>query len=480
MLLFASAPAVAGWDSYSVYKKQDGRYEVGPSMRRMLHDAWKQSEGTTRGGKLDVRTTGRGPVTDVIDVEMKYRRTLTPRDLAKGAFRGGLPGVAWTALSAGAWCYVETGDVFCRDLAPSTPEDRWTYYGQNYSNPAVGCPPGPDPIALHTCAAPAYWLGNQRYTPTTTTITNQSPVQTCSVPAFLGGGSAPCRTVTTVRWFSCVVVGGANDGQACGQVANTRNWSGLNRPVQVCPSIQFGGGTVTPVPDNDGKCPTGTARSPSESDFADRMTPRIQPGDMPGLWDAGKENPGFREGAGENTDPGVFEGPNQVPGGSAEVPGPNGPVTVERYYDIEYGLDGYRVRETTTRQEPGTPPVVEQGPPVEVKTCGLPGTPPCKIDETGTPQAPATTPGADAEGAGAGLRGFVDGITGTSFPAFQWSFALPTTCGVIQVPAFAPYLSTIDVCQFQPLFHDIMTVVWVLGGLFGAIGLFWREQFAGT
>ena len=57
---------------------------------------------------------------------------------------------------------------------------------------------------------------------------------------------------------------------------------------------------------------------------------------------------------------------------------------------------------------------------------------------------------------------------------------MPTACGVIPVPAFAPFLSEVDICQFQPVFHDLMSVVWVLGGLFGAISMFWRKTFAGV
>jgi hypothetical protein len=65
-----------------------------------------------------------------------------------------------------------------------------------------------------------------------------------------------------------------------------------------------------------------------------------------------------------------------------------------------------------------------------------------------------------------------------AFPLINWSFALPTTCSVVSVPAFSPFLDSVDVCQFQPTFHGIMSVVWVLGGLFGSIGLFWRNVMA--
>jgi len=146
---------------------------------------------------------------------------------------------------------------------------------------------------------------------------------------------------------------------------------------------------------------------------------------------------------------------------------------------------------TTTVAAPGVAPVVtvettgvqsapgaQPAPPTEEKdTCGMPGTPQCKIDEAGTP---ATSPDkvAEVEPLIAPLAALVAVMP--ALPALSWGFTLPSSCGVIPLPAFAPFLASVDVCPFQPMFHDVMTVVWVLGGLFGAIGIFWREQFAGT
>ena len=65
-----------------------------------------------------------------------------------------------------------------------------------------------------------------------------------------------------------------------------------------------------------------------------------------------------------------------------------------------------------------------------------------------------------------------------AFPTLNWSFRLPSGCVPLQIPAFAPYLQEIDVCQFMPIFHDLMSVVWVLGGLFGVISMFWRSTMS--
>jgi hypothetical protein len=118
--------------------------------------------------------------------------------------------------------------------------------------------------------------------------------------------------------------------------------------------------------------------------------------------------------------------------------------------------------------------------------CGVAGAPPCnvKVDETGTPetvpeladpQALAQTPFTPYDQLKTDPKSFWP-----TLPTINWTFALPSGCGVISVPGFAPYLESIDLCPWQALFHEIMSVVWVLGGLFGAISTFWRNTFATT
>ena len=125
----------------------------------------------------------------------------------------------------------------------------------------------------------------------------------------------------------------------------------------------------------------------------------------------------------------------------------------------------------------------EQGKPIEqqdIETCGLPNTPPCKINEEGTPEAQQDTHKKDVDDALADLKRLSTNPATfwPTFPQIRWDFALPTGCAAISIPAFSPFLQEIDVCQFQPIFHDIMSAVWVLGGLFGAISIFWRSTFA--
>ncbi len=116
----------------------------------------------------------------------------------------------------------------------------------------------------------------------------------------------------------------------------------------------------------------------------------------------------------------------------------------------------------------------------EIKVCGLPGTPACKIDEAGTPKEKEDTAEQDAKTAIRPLDDFIKSPSSVlpELPKINWAFTLPSGCSPIALPAFEPWLQQIDVCQFQPIFHDIMGFVWVMGGIFGAIGTFWRNTFS--
>lgn len=144
-----------------------------------------------------------------------------------------------------------------------------------------------------------------------------------------------------------------------------------------------------------------------------------------------------------------------------------------------------------TREESRLPPPVPGGgvtpapaptptEPPEDKECGLPGTPPCKIDESGTPTGEAVAGPEAIDPVVDQLESCISNPASClpALPSLSWNFALPTNCSAIPTPAFSPALEEIDVCAFQPTIHDLMSVVWMLGGLFGAIGLFWRKTLA--
>lgn len=133
----------------------------------------------------------------------------------------------------------------------------------------------------------------------------------------------------------------------------------------------------------------------------------------------------------------------------------------------------------------GGPQTSPQPAPFEMP-CGVAGKAPCavKVDEAGTA---VTVPSINSpESVAAEITKPYENLKNNpagfwpSLPSVNWTFSLPTSCGPISVPAFSPYLESIDVCQFQGIFHDLMSLVWVIGGLFGAVGTFWRNVFAGA
>lgn len=138
--------------------------------------------------------------------------------------------------------------------------------------------------------------------------------------------------------------------------------------------------------------------------------------------------------------------------------------------------------QTTTKTKTSEGEVPQKTEPAPELACGIAGKPACnvKVDESGTP-APETLDGQQtAEDKLQQLKEFAQDPKAKlpQMPTLNWSFELPTGCVAIAVPAFDPWLQSIDVCQFMPMFHDIMTMIWVIGGLFGAISMFWRSTFS--
>ncbi|MES7772613.1 hypothetical protein U6J54_12220, partial [Cutibacterium acnes] len=103
--------------------------------------------------------------------------------------------------------------------------------------------------------------------------------------------------------------------------------------------------------------------------------------------------------------------------------------------------------------------------------CGLPGKPPCKIDETGTPSPP------DVDGENV-FRQAIPNCLKTDWktcfpelPDINWSFTLPSGCAPIPVPFQRVGFSAVDIFPWQGMIHDLMSMLWAAAGLFGAIGI---------
>jgi hypothetical protein len=112
----------------------------------------------------------------------------------------------------------------------------------------------------------------------------------------------------------------------------------------------------------------------------------------------------------------------------------------------------------------------------EQAECGAPGQPKCAIDESGTPDGKGSTTAAES-GLESSKQGVLDKLTsyaGKKWDAWTWTFSLPSGCSPYPLTAFAPFITAIDVCQFQPVIHDLMSMAWIAATIFGCIGLVFK------
>lgn len=126
------------------------------------------------------------------------------------------------------------------------------------------------------------------------------------------------------------------------------------------------------------------------------------------------------------------------------------------------------------------PPTIRPDVDINLLGCGLPNTPKCRIDEDGTPSAVDDTHKSDIDDELKGIRDLADNPRDfwPEFRDIEWAFRLPTGCSAVDLPGFAPFIPSINVCKIQPVIHDLLSVVWILSGILGSIGIFWRSVFA--
>lgn len=108
------------------------------------------------------------------------------------------------------------------------------------------------------------------------------------------------------------------------------------------------------------------------------------------------------------------------------------------------------------------------------ETCGLPGTPACKIDETGTKADAGATfdePKTKIDEAKTAAETAIAAAGNIAAPAWSFTFQLPTGC--------APYVTGIkgvvlNVCQYQSTIHGLLSVIWAAATAFAMIGMVGR------
>lgn len=111
-----------------------------------------------------------------------------------------------------------------------------------------------------------------------------------------------------------------------------------------------------------------------------------------------------------------------------------------------------------------------------IPPCGLPDTPKCKIDETGTPTSGSF---ADAtKGIDDATKARQEGLATVTDPmgkntSWTWTLALPTGCQPISLNMI---LKTVvfDPCAYQGVFHDLMSLLWAGATLFAVFGMVGR------
>lgn len=110
----------------------------------------------------------------------------------------------------------------------------------------------------------------------------------------------------------------------------------------------------------------------------------------------------------------------------------------------------------------------------EIITDGL------KINETGTPNG--SDAGTYFDGWKSAAQAYQDGIPGAissdgKSTGWSWSLQLPTSCSPLSVDmrygGFGEVI-VLDVCEYQPVFHDLMSLAWAAGTLFFVTGMFAR------
>lgn len=179
----------------------------------------------------------------------------------------------------------------------------------------------------------------------------------------------------------------------------------------------------------------GTATNPTSNDVPDSKPQPPEAGNPP----AGRK-PDTGEGSGTG---GAGRTPTTGDGGPA-----GGPA----------GAAGSGTKPDGTTPKPG------EG--KEQANCGAPGQPKCSINEAGTPDGKGAFDSANS-GLEEGKKGWIAEIEKAkdlTAPGWTWTFQLPSGCTPLDVPAFN---LTLDVCRFQPIIHDIMSMLWAIATVMG-------------
>lgn len=475
--LAGALPALASTTGHSVLISQTGARTASPSFGSIMATPLAYSWTTGPSGSMVASNIqkGPGPISgEVIDVEVK--RVVTPSKAAKAIARS-LPAVG-TALAIADLLEdlrIEEGPGDTILMDPGQPfelvegwSDSWSHAFSGTQCSASGDNPAAVADAIATCAfqSPAFsscpvYNGN-------CVTTRKSGNVTCTTQ----GTTAVCNVPYVVDRKWCAVA------FACSTSSTDppQNWqrTPTAAPIERCPQGQ------SPAFWDTTKCTTVGPFPPADIvDVEARLVPEVTNRRTTVIPDVVARTPV------EINLPELDPVPAGIPQRETTTK-PDGGTTVR---DTVWtfgprGDGGYDWSPTVTTRDypPGeTPPPpgeITDGttttgapPSSEIVTCGLPNTPPCKIDENGTPSP--EDPFEDPDSWFDPIRGVVENpqVADTSW---SWAFALPTGCSVMTVGPFAGQAVSVDLCQYQPMIHDLLSMVWVAAGLWFAIGMVGR------
>jgi hypothetical protein len=203
----------------------------------------------------------------------------------------------------------------------------------------------------------------------------------------------------------------------------------------------------------DGSCPGGLLAPKTEQELADMAQANMpKTSALPIAQEAIQNGFDLAPYAG----PATLTGPAQVAGPVQSTTTPTGTTSQQTYYNITYEGDHYTFTQTTTQQNPDGTTQTQTGSP-EIETCGLPGAPPCKIDEPNGENALSTAKEAVTKSETDAKAAITDAAkTEGKSTGWSFSFALPSGCS----PITLFHGAVADPCQYQGMIHDIMAMLW--------------------
>lgn len=135
---------------------------------------------------------------------------------------------------------------------------------------------------------------------------------------------------------------------------------------------------------------------------------------------------------------------------------------------------------TQTTTDDGTTETTTDEKKTQLDPCGLPTTPPCKIDEGDTPKTEALKTETDAyKDASTARQGELPNVTSPTGKntAWSWSLSFPTTCVPLTVDMRVGSIGqivTLNPCSFIAVFHELMSMIWAASTLFLVVGMVGR------